>query len=477
MWLSLVTCVSCYELKSVFSIPRFPCATTQDNIRVQPPQPRRKRYSGKYPKNYDERYKETNGDHETIVKVTAKGGTAAGQHRPIMLQECMHYLGVPGFYQSADTSIHPDSLHSLQRSQKDQYVYIDCTLGFGGHSKAILTSIAPEGGVLYAIDQDGVELAKTETRLQPLLNELQQNNRNKNRFLYTKQENFGNLLNYANEMGITGTVSAILCDLGYSSMQIDNPSRGFSYKHDGPLDMRMRTSVESVCSADGTVRTQSTQKTATSTSDNTDSAALAAQPDSNSGMTAYDYLRQVKSVSALASVLHDNSDVEGALAIALALLGKDGRGDGIPCTTLQFADRVRRAVNARHLQNNKPVSLAANDHMSGKNSLGLTRKGADASVDSLIAKCMQAIRIEVNAEFLMLERLLTQAPQILAPRGRIVFLTFHSGEDRRVKKAFKEGVKSGIYSHWGRDVVVASKEERFSNPRSKCAKLRWAIKA
>jgi len=100
-----------------------------------------------------------------------------------------------------------------------------------------------------------------------------------------------------------------------------------------------------------------------------------------------------------------------------------------------------------------------------------------AKLDSTVARVMQAIRIELNGEFLVLEQLLDDLPTILAPGGRAVFLTFHSGEDRRVKKAFKSGFKSGIYSSWSRDVVRPTAKERRDNPRSSCCKLRWVVRS
>ena len=96
---------------------------------------------------------------------------------------------------------------------------------------------------------------------------------------------------------------------------------------------------------------------------------------------------------------------------------------------------------------------------------------------AVIARTMQALRVEVNQEFQALDTLLERLPELLASGGRAVFLTFHSGEDRRVKKSFKAGFKSGVYSSWSRDVIIASPTERRMNPRSKCAKLRWAVRS
>ncbi|HET6408538.1 MAG TPA: 16S rRNA (cytosine(1402)-N(4))-methyltransferase, partial [Chthoniobacteraceae bacterium] len=175
-----------------------------------PPQPyrRRPRYSGKYPRKFEEKYKELHpaDNAETIEKVLASGKTPAGTHRPIMVAEILEVLAPrPG-----DT-------------------VIDCTLGYGGHAQEMLTHIRP-GGRLLGIDADPIELPKTEARL--------------------RGEGFGPedltvfRSNYAGlpqamEKHQMPVANCILADLGVSSMQIDNPSRGFSTKHEGPLDLRL----------------------------------------------------------------------------------------------------------------------------------------------------------------------------------------------------------------------------------------------
>ena len=177
---------------------------------------------------------------------------------------------------------------------------------------------------------------------------------------------------------LLGKVNCILADLGFSSMQIDNPERGFTYKFDGPLDMRMDVS----CS-----------------------------------LTAAEFLQTVDE-SDLTSILQENSDEVYAQAIAHAI-----KSHPIPQTTLQLADCVRKTYQS---QGKSPTKDAINP---------------------IIARTMQAIRIAVNGEFQALESLLEALPRILAPNGRAVILTFHSGEDRRVKKAFKEGFAAGVYTN------------------------------
>ena len=90
---------------------------------------------------------------------------------------------------------------------------------------------------------------------------------------------------------------------------------------------------------------------------------------------------------------------------------------------------------------------------------------------------MQAVRIEVNDEYGALDKLLAELPEILAPGARAAILTFHSGEDRRVKKAFQAGFRAGVYSAWSRTPTRAGPDERRANSRATCAKLRWAERA
>lgn len=92
-------------------------------------------------------------------------------------------------------------------------------------------------------------------------------------------------------------------------------------------------------------------------------------------------------------------------------------------------------------------------------------------------RCFQALRIDVNSEFEVLYAFLEKLPTVLKPGGRVAILTFHSGEDRLVKKAFKQGVRDGVYREAARDVVRPSAQECYQNPRAHSTKMRWAIKA
>jgi 16S rRNA (cytosine1402-N4)-methyltransferase len=112
--------------------------------------------------------------------------------------------------------------------------------------------------------------------------------------------------------------------------------------------------------------------------------------------------------------------------------------------------------------------------------LGLNKALPDlekAGVKMSVRRTFQAIRIGVNAELSALDALLRSLPECLAPGGRVAVLTFHSGEDRRVKKAFQAGAREGIYLEVAGAVIRSTKDETFSNRRAAAAKLRWAIRA
>lgn len=177
---------------------------------------RRKRYSGAYPRRFDEKYKELQPEKygDTIEKVIRKGNTPAGMHLSICVEEIL------AFFQ-------------IQPGQRG----LDATLGYGGHTQRMLECLKGSGH-LTALDVDPIESAKTRERLAragygPEL-------------LTVKLENFANIDRVAQEMG---KFDFILADLGVSSMQIDNPSRGFTYKAEGPLDLRMNP-LEGVSASD-----------------------------------------------------------------------------------------------------------------------------------------------------------------------------------------------------------------------------------
>jgi 16S rRNA (cytosine1402-N4)-methyltransferase len=165
---------------------------------------RRKRYSGKYPRRFEEKYKEHQPEkyQNDIEKIISKGKTPAGMHIPIMVNEILDFLNIqPG------------------------QIGMDATLGYGGHSEKMLERLQGKGH-LYATDVDPIESVKTEARLRE---------KGYGPDLFTvRHMNFRNVDQVAEPK-----FDFILADLGVSSMQIDNPARGFSYKTDGPLDLRL----------------------------------------------------------------------------------------------------------------------------------------------------------------------------------------------------------------------------------------------
>ena len=331
------------------------------------PHKRRQRYSGKNPRRFEEKYKEHGSDDATIAKVLAAGKTPAGTHRPIMVAEILEVL-----------------------APKPGEIAADCTLGYGGHAQEILAKLLPAGKLL-GLDQDPIELPKTEARLREL---------GFGPDVFTAhRSNFAGLPQVLAANGPSG-VDLILADLGVSSMQIDDPARGFSVKFDGPLDMRMNPQRSQPASA---------------------------------------LLQKIKP-AALAEMLVDFSDEPNATMLAPALAEKSFT------TTMQLATAIRAV---------------------------LPRLGKE-DADLTVRRVFQTLRIAVNDEFSALESFLRNLPSCLNPGGRVAILTFHSGEDRRVKKAFAGGHQAGLYSEISDEVIRPTPEERNANPRSAPAKLRWA---
>jgi 16S rRNA (cytosine1402-N4)-methyltransferase len=340
---------------------------------AKPVHRRRPRYRGTHPRRFDEKYKELAPEQypELVAHVRAQGKTPAGQHVPILVEEVLAILAPrPG-----------------ERG-------VDATLGWGGHAERLLAALAP-GGRLLGLDADPIELPRTEARLRRLgFDETG---------LLVRRTNFAGLRAAIDDVGWHEGVDVVFADLGASSMQIDDPARGFSFTRDGPLDMRMNP---------------------------------------KRGRPAAEWLERA-SVDTLAAVLSANADEPAAAQIASAL---DARR-GTLMTTGALAGAVRAALDAR-----VPAGAA----------------------DAAVRRVFQALRIEVNDEFGVLDALLRQVPGCLRAGGRVAIITFHSGEDRRVKAAFEQGAQDGLYSAVSPEIVRASRPEQRANPRSSPAKLRWA---
>lgn len=345
----------------------------------QKPHKRRVRYKGTHPRKYSEKYKELNPEkyQGTIEKVIKKGGTPAGMHLSICVQEILDFL-------------------QIKPGQKG----LDATLGYGGHSQKMLQCLESKGH-LYALDVDPIEIVRTKKRL----NDLGYGED----ILTVIHENFANIDQVAAEYG---PFDFLLADLGVSSMQIDNPERGFSYKNEGPLDLRLNPEA---------------------------------------GIPAAQRLKE-STKEELEWMFRDNSDEPYAREIARMIVSKLKKGQPIETTT-QLAKTIEE-------------SLAF-----------LPVKEQKESVKKSCARVFQALRIDVNSEFEVLDAFLQKLPSVMAPGGRIAFLTFHSGEDRLVKKAFKEMQKAGIYSEVATEVIRPSAKECAENSRARSAKMRWAVKA
>lgn len=340
---------------------------------------RRVRYKGTHPRNYKEKYKELQPEKypETIAKVIQKGSTPAGMHISICVKEILDFLQIKPGQQG-----------------------LDATLGYGGHTLEMMKCLKGEGH-MYALDVDPIESVKTKERLERL--------GYGEEILTIKHMNFKDIDKVAKE---AGQFDFVLADLGVSSMQIDNPKRGFTYKKEGPLDLRLNP-----------------QK----------------------GVSAAERLREVTQEE-LAGMLYENSDEPYAEEIAETVFGKLRKGEAIDTTTAlqQVIEEALQFIPAKE------------------------RKEA---VKKSCARTFQALRIDVNSEFEVLYEFMEKLPGILAPGGRVAILTFHSGEDRIVKKAFKELKKAGIYSEIADDVIRPSAEECNINSRARSTKMRWAVKA
>ena len=367
---------------------------------------RRVHYSGKYPKKFEEKYKEQNPEKyaDTIAHVISKGSTPAGMHISIMVKEILDVLKIKPGEQG-----------------------LDCTLGYGGHTRKMLEKLTGEAmvnsdcrngqssaittsdeiteskntGCIYGLDVDPIESAKTVERLR--------NAGFTEDVFKFRLTNFANIDQVAKE---AGKFDFVLADLGVSSMQIDDPKRGFSYKIDGPLDLRL---------------------------------------DPEHGESAAERLHNITR-DEFVGMMVENSDEPYAEEIADKVFSLMKKGDPMDTTTA-----LRQAIESALWK--------------------VPKEEKDQAIKKSCARVFQALRIDVNSEFEVLYSFLEKLPGILNPGARVAILTFHSGEDRLVKKAFKECKKAGLFSEISEDVIRPSAEECRVNPRSKSTKMRWAIKA
>lgn len=302
------------------------------------------------------------------------------QHKPVMLEEVLSGL-----------NINPDG------------IYIDCTLGGGGHSEKILEKLSVNG-MLIGLDKDQDAIDFTTEKLKVF---------NNFKAFHTDFKNVDEVVDYMELSSIDG----VLIDLGVSSYQLDTPNRGFSFRFDAPLDMRM---------------------------------------DKRQKLTA-EKVVNTYSYEDLVRILYDYGEEEYAKQIAKNIV-KQRETEPIK-TTKQLCDIIEHSMPAKVVYN---------------------RGGAHK-------KAFQAIRIEVNAELDKLYETIIYLGKLLKKGGRIAILTFHSLEDRIVKRAFKELSTDCIcppktpicicgHKAVGRLVnrkpIEASSAEIEENSRSTCAKLR-----
>lgn len=340
---------------------------------------RRVHYSGKYPKKFEEKYKELNPEKykDTIEHVISKGNTPAGMHISIMVKEIIDFLDI-----------------------KPGQTGFDATLGYGGHTRAMLEKLEGQGH-MFATDVDPIESEKTKKRLAEAgFGE---------DILTIKLQNFCTIDEIAKEVG---GFDFILADLGVSSMQIDNPERGFSFKVDGPLDLRLNP---------------------------------------NAGISAAERLDNI-SREELSGMLYENSDEPYCEELAKAITDEIRKGNRIDTTT-----KLRQIIEQTL------------DFLPEKDKKDIIKKTCQ--------RTFQALRIDVNHEFEVLYEFMEKLPGALKPGGRAAILTFHSGEDKLVKKALKAGYKAGIYSDYSKDVIRPSAQECAQNGRARSTKMRWAVRA
>lgn len=347
------------------------------------PHRRRPRYSGTHPKQFAEKYKEHAIESHPDLRehLREKGKTPAGTHIPIMVSEIMELLSpAPGM------------------------VVADCTLGYGGHAAEFAKRIGPSGR-LIALDVDAVELERTRVRLASLYPDVPMT------FI---RSNFAGIARVMQSEAPEG-FDILFADLGLSSMQIDDPDRGMSFRKDGPLDMRM---------------------------------------DQRRPKTAADLLAEL-SEEQLSDALRELSDEPDHVAIARRI---------VRCRQTQTLLRIRQLVEL--VLEVKGLTLTEYRRQQRQ------KPGLHPA-----ARTFQTLRMLVNDELGTLRELLRVAPYCLRSGGRVGIISFHSGEDRLVKHAFADGLRAGLYSAVSDTVTTPTRQEIAANARSASARFRWALRA
>ena len=284
-------------------------------------------------------------------------------HTPVLLEEVLEWL-----------RIRPDG------------IYVDATLGAAGHSEAIAARL--DSGRLISLDQDALALQIGQERLAKFGSKVN-----------CVLSPFSRIAEVVHELGIP-KVDGVLADLGVSSMQLDRPERGFSFREAGPLDMRMSDAEE---------------------------------------LTADEIVNRWPEKD-LADLLYRGADEHDSRRIARAIL------------------RARPIRDTAHLA----TVVAGARKQWGRQKLHPA------------TKTFLALRIAVNRELEALGQFLFRTPATMNSGARFVLLTYHSGEDRMVKEAFKEGERQGTLKILTKHVIRPSEEEERANPRSRSAKLRCA---
>jgi 16S rRNA (cytosine1402-N4)-methyltransferase len=264
-------------------------------------------------------------------------------------------------------------------------IIIDATVGVGGHTRLLAERVQPSG-LIIGLDQDPSMLEVARSRLAGLPVCL----------VHANFEDCSDVLQKLQK----GPVDALLADLGFCSDQLANPARGFSFQHDGPLDMRL---------------------------------------DPTRGEPASALVRRLQEKE-LADVIFQYGEERYSRRIAKAIV--ETRRSSPLETTAQLRDLVRRCVPRSKGSHIDPAT-----------------------------RTFQALRIAVNDELGALERLLSALPQCLKPGGKAAIISFHSLEDRMVKRAFRD---AGTWEIITRKPIVAGDEETAANPRARSAKLRIA---